>query len=243
MTHIELTQKITEAIGLAEAPVAVYYSETKPEGAYEWNCKGPHFCPIGRLRGVREGTPLVVDGQNPGCGGAAHYMGWVKDFRDGFEYFLAHDDEGKGERFKKTPELAIESLKTTPFVPANGRYCIFHKLADLPEEIEPEVVIIFGDADDISGLVFLTNYGRPDNMGVIAPLSAGCGSIVSEPRAQAKEPHPKAVLGMFDPAARASMEKGLLSFSTPYPMFKELVENIPGSFLEINPWLRLRDRQ
>jgi uncharacterized protein (DUF169 family) len=242
MTHKEMSRKLIEAIGMSEPLVAVYYSDQKPEGAFEWNCQGAHFCSIGRLAAVRKGTPMVVDGENPGCMGASFYMGWNEETRPGFEYFLSQDAEGKGERFKKTPELALETMKARTFIPANGRYCVFIRLEDLPEEIAPEVVAMFADADGIAGLAWLANYGRGGKDAVVAPFSAGCGSIVGEVRAQALEPDPKAVLGMFDPAARPRMEKSYLTFAVPYPMFTEMVENIPGSFLEIEPWLNIRNR-
>jgi len=241
MTHKEMAQPMSQALGLEEEPIAVYYADEKPEAAFEWNCKGEHFCNIGRLAVVRKGTPLAVDGQNPGCGGAAFFLGWNKETRTGFEEFLSHDAEGKGERYKKTPEIARAFIENRKFVPANGRYCIFHRLTDVPENITPEVVVFFGDGDDISGLVSLANYGRRENA-VIAPFSSGCGSIVSEPRAQALESEPKAVLGMFDPSARGSVNKNHLTFAVPWRMFIEMLENIPGSFVEIEPWVKIKSR-
>jgi hypothetical protein len=73
-------------------------------------------------------------------------------------------------------------------------------------------------------------------------MSSGCGTIVGEPRAQARESQPKAVLGLFDPTVRPRVEKDYLTFSVPYAMFVEMVENVPGSFLEIEPWLVVRNR-
>lgn len=241
MSHKEMALRISQALGLIEEPVTVYYTDEKPESAFEWNCKGAHFCNIGRMTSVRKGTPLSVDGESPGCGGAAFFLGWKKEMQSGFEEFLSHDSEGKGERYKKTPELAKAFVENRSFVPANGRYCVFQRLEDLPEEVTPEVVVFYGDGDDISGLVWLANYGRKDHA-VIAPFSSGCGSIVSEPRAQGLDPEPKAILGMFDPSARGNVNKNYLTFSVPWRMFIEMLENIPGSFVEIDPWVKLRNR-
>jgi uncharacterized protein (DUF169 family) len=196
---------------------------------------------MGRMTAVRRGTPLAVDGENPGCGGATFFLGWNKEMQPGFEEFLSHNAEGKGERYKKTPKIAKAFIENRRFVPANGRYCIFQRFEDLPDEITPEVIVFYGDADDISGLFWLANYGRKDQA-VIAPFSSGCGSVVSEPRSQGLEPEPKAVLGTFDPSARGSVNKNYLTFSAPWRIFAEMLENIPGSFVEIDPWLKLRDR-
>jgi len=241
--HKEMADRVVQAIGLAEPPIAIYYANEKPEGAFSWDCQGEHFCFVGSLSVARQGTPVAVDGQNPGCAGAAYYLGWNDELRPGFEYFLSHDSEGRGERFKKTPELVREFVKARRFVAASGRYCIFRRLADLADQVTPEVITIFGDPDDMSGLLTLANYGRASNYEVIAPMSSGCGTIVGEPRAQAREPQPKAVLGLFDPTVRPRVEKNYLTFSAPYGMFVEMVENIPGSFLEIEPWLKVRNRR
>lgn len=241
MTHEELSRRIVEALGLTEDPIAIYYSNEKPAGAFEWEEKSPHFCTIAGLSVVRKGTPLAINGDHPGCGGASFFLGWVKDVMPHFAEFLSQDETGKGERYKKTPEIAQAFIDNRNFVPANGRYCVFQKLKDLNQEITPEVVIFFADADGISGLVWLANYGRK-NQAVIAPFSAGCGSIVSEARAQALENEPKAVLGTFDPSARPWVEKNQLSFSAPWSLFSEMVENLPGSFVEIDPWLKIKGR-
>jgi len=242
MTYKQMSDALMTALGLSESPVAIYYADTKPEAALEWQGGSGHFCCIGRLAGVRRGFPFAVDREKPGCSGAAYFLGWDERTRPGFERFLSRDSEGKGERFKKTPELARTYLQTRKFVSANGRYCVFQRLEDVPTDVTPEVISVFADADGISGLVTLANYGRPGQHAVIAPFSSGCGTLVNEARVQALEPEPKAVIGMFDPAARPTVEKHYLSFSMPYVMFVEMVENIPGSFLEIEPWLKIKNR-
>lgn len=242
MTHKELTSRVSEAIGKLPPPVAVYYTDERLEGAFEWNCKGEHFCHIGRMAAVRAGKPMVIDSKNPGCMGAARFLGWNPVTMPGFEYFLSHNDEGKGERFKKTPELARSFMVNFDFVPASGAYCVFQRLEDVPDEITPEVIIFFGEADHISGLHLLANYGRSGKDAVITPFTSGCGSMVAEPRAQMSNPEPKAVLGLFDPAARPKEDKKYLTLSVPYKMFIEMVENIPESFLEIEPWISIKNR-
>lgn len=242
MSHREQVERITEAIGKLVSPVAVYYSESRIEGAFEWNCKGERFCHIGRLGAVRAGKPMVIDSKNPGCMGAARFLGWMPGMRPGFEYFLSHDSEGKGERFKKTPEMARTFIESFHFTPANGPFCIFQRLEDVPEDVQPEVIIFFAEPDQLSGLYWLANYGRDGKDAVISPMTSGCGSIVAEPRYQATQAEPKGVLGLFDPAARPKEDKRFLSLAVPYRMFVEMVENIPESFLEIEPWISLKNR-
>lgn len=242
MTHSETSQQITDALGLTEAPIAVYYTDEPLQLSYMWNGQKGHFCSISRMAKVRQGTPLVVDGDNPGCMGGAYFLGFDSATRPGFECFLSHDAEGNGERYKKTPELAKAFIETRKFVPATARYCVFQCLCDVPDDVTPEVIVFFAPPDELSGLFWLANYGRSEQNAVISPFSAGCGSIVSEARAQAASENPKGVLGMFDPSARPHVEKSLLTISVPFSLYTEMVENIPGSFVEIAPWTRLKGR-
>ncbi len=239
MTHQEMVERFMDALGLDTQPVAVYYTEDIPEDATLGGCEDEYFCTIKGVEMAKQGTTIAIDGLHPGCMGASFSLGWSKEFRPGFEHFLSHNESGEGERYKKTPELAKAFIEKRKFVPANGRYCIFQQLRSLPETLTPEVVIFAADSVGTSGLHCLANYGRAD-AAVIAPFTAGCGSIVSEPRAQAAEAEPKAVLGMFDPSARLFADERHLTFSVPWSMSIEMLENIPGSFLEIEPWTKVR---
>ncbi len=242
MTHTDSAQRITEAMSLSEAPIALYYANEPLPNSYMWNGQKGHFCTISRMAMVRQGTPLFVNGENPGCQGGAYFLGFSPEVRPGFECFLSHAPDGSGERYKKTPELAKAFINNRKFVKATARYAVFQRLSDVPDEVVPEVVIFFAPPDELSGLFWLANYGSEEQNAVISPFSAGCGSIVSEPRAQALSEHPKGVLGMFDPSARPHVDKSLLTISVPYGLFAEMVDNIPGSFVEIAPWTRLKGR-
>lgn len=242
MSHIEANKMMTESLGLTEAPIAVYYADEPIVDGYSYQNQKAHVCCISKMRMVREGTPLVIDSQNPGCGGGSYYMGFTTKMRDGFECFLSHGPDGSGERYKKTPELAKSFLQSSPSIPAPARYCIFQRLADVPDTVTPEVVVFFAQPDQISGLLWLINYGREGRDGVLSPMTAGCGSILYESRVQSASDKPKGILGMFDPSARQHIDKSLLTMSVAYKLFLEMLDNISGSFLEIGPWTRIKAR-
>jgi uncharacterized protein (DUF169 family) len=244
MTYKDISDRFTTALGLTEAPVAVYYTDEKPEEASEW-CPASgdrHFCHIGWMKSVRAGKPAVVSGEAPGCMGAGRSLGFQGEMREGFEYFLSQDSEGHGERYKKTPEIVRELLKTWNHIPAGGKYCVFQRLDQVPDDIDIEGAVFFERADQIAGLIWLAHYDRADAEAVIAPFAAGCGSMVYEMRKQAQKEKQSVVLGMFDPSARPRVAKDLLTISIPKKRLLEMYENIPGSFLEIQPWLSIKDR-
>jgi len=69
---------------------------------------------------------------------------------------------------------------------------------------------------------------------------AGCQSMALLPYAEAHRDEPRAVVGLMDPSARKHLrrmlEPGLMSFSMPLSLFKEMENNIDESFLFRNTW-------
>lgn len=239
-----LSTKMSRALGLVDPPIATYYTDERPKDALGRtgdDVEG-RFCNLGYLRAVRTGRPAFVDRENPGCHGAAYFMGFTKERAADFAQSFSCTPDGRGERFKKTPELARSYMDSTEPIPAPARFCVFDLLADLPEGVTPESVVFLVEPDTLSGLVSLANYGRPGQGAVIMPFTSGCGSLIYEPRRQATQAEPKAVLGMLDVTVRNLIEKHTLSLAVPYSMFLEMADNIDGSFLEIEPWTRLRGR-
>jgi hypothetical protein len=65
---------------------------------------------------------------------------------------------------------------------------------------------------------------------------------VAYPYLEKDSPHPRAVIGMFDPSARAYVPRDVLSFSVPMTKFVTMIENIEESFLITDTWKKLRKR-
>ena len=82
----------------------------------------------------------------------------------------------------------------------------------------------------------------PGPDGVIAPMGAGCASIIGYPLEQAQSDKPRGVLGMFDVSARPHVSQDELTFSIPLQRFKQLVEYMDESFLITNSWEKVKSR-
>ena len=52
----------------------------------------------------------------------------------------------------------------------------------------------------------------------------------------------KAVIGLFDPSARICVKPHILSFSTPWPKFKTMIENMDTCCLNTPVWDKIRKR-
>jgi hypothetical protein len=225
----------------AELPIVYYYSDRddlpgRPE-------PGAH-CIMAQLARVRKGMPLYLDLESIDCSGGKRYLGFKQTLRPNFNFFLSCGIEGEleGERYKKSPVLVDEQMKhQQPFhAPAKG--ILFKRWDTLEPEDEPLAVIFFAPPDILSGLFTLVNYDFPHPNGVISPMGSGCSSIVYYPYQEGLTPHPRAILGMFDPSARPYVTAGCLTLTAPWALFKRMLANMDESFLITPTWEKIKVR-
>ncbi len=229
--------------GGAELPIIFYYTDNPGEIKQAPKAKGRQ-CIIGDLKQIRSGESLCFDAGAIGCLGGKRYLGFSDKLRPDFEYFLSCGIPGKteGERYKQSPELVREFLKTNPVDPAPGRWIVFKPWEHLTNTDEPEAGIFFATPDVLSGLFTLANYDHPEPNGVICPFCAGCGSAVSYPMQENRKDNPRAVLGMFDPSARPDIGLHELSFAVPWKKFLKMTGYMDESFLITGTWSAIKQR-
>lgn len=227
----------------AELPIGYYYTDQVSEADRE-DSRADERCLIGNLNRVREGHTFVYAANTPGCPGGKRYTGFTQKLRPNFEYFLSCGIPGQmeGERYKKTPELVQEHLKHHPPFEAPGQYLVFKRWDRFGAEEEPLAVVFFAPPDVLSGLFTLANFDTSHPDGVIAPMGAGCASLIDYPCAETRSDHPRCVLGMFDVSARPSVPAGVLTFAVPMARFVEMVGNMDESFLITGSWQQVKDR-
>jgi hypothetical protein len=227
----------------ADLPMVFFYTDRDDAGDLVKPAKN-HRCLIGDLGKVIRGSSLRFNTDNIGCAGGKRYLGFTEGIMPYFEYFLSCGIPGKleGERYKKSPELVREIMKTQPWAAAPAKYIVFKKWDKIQPEDEPAVVIFFADADVLSGLFTLANFDSLDPQGVIAPFGAGCASIVMSPYLEFTSKNPRAVIGMFDVSARPYVRPQVLTFAAPWPKFVTMVGNMEESFLVTKSWAKVRKR-
>ena len=165
----------------AELPVAFYYSKENNNATIVKKAMG-HTCIIAQLGRVRKGESLCFLPESVGCGGGKFYLGFSKNMREGFEYFLSHgENTPRCERYKRTPEQVNAFLKTVHELPRKGDCLVFKRWDHLSEQDEPEAVFFFASADVISGLFTLAGFDSSKQEAVISPFGAGCTSIIYYP--------------------------------------------------------------
>jgi len=190
--------------------------------------------------GSEEGFCHFLSSGIEGWPGGAAVAETVKPFLRG----EAYDNFIRGERYVRSPDLVKRFIEALPITQIPKRYVLFRPLADVdPQEEKPQTVIFLADADELSALVVLANYGRGDNENVIIPFAAGCQTIGIYPYGEATSQRPRAVVGLTDLSARLAIRRqlgdGLLSFAMPFTLFVEMEDNVAGSFLERPTWQAL----
>jgi hypothetical protein len=225
----------------AELPIAFYYTDDD-------HVPGPppktDRCLIANLARVRQGIPMRFGDKDIGCPGGRRYSGFAEGLRPDFEFFLSCGIPGRmeGERYKKSPELVREIMAKGPRFKAPRKYLVFKRWDLLDEGDEPDAVAFFATPDVLAGLFTLASFDTAEPTGVIAPFSAGCGSIVLYPYLEKDKPEPHAVIGMFDPSARPYVPATVLSFAVPMTKFVRMVGNMEESFLITPTWAAIRKR-
>ena len=198
---------------------------------------------IGMLQKARAGVPLRFASHTFPCRAGRHFCGYTPSLRNGIAEFLSHDAAGEGERYKKTPEIAGESVRQNPLFTAPAANLIFKRWDLLDERDNPAAVIFFAPADVLSGLFTLASFDVVESKSVvIAPFSAGCGSIVKYPMLENEKDDPRAVLGMFDVSARPHVPANTLSFAVPMKKFANMIGNMDESFLITDSWEKVKAR-
>jgi len=227
----------------ADLPITFYYKKGADEDEIVQPNKG-RSCIICELQKVRQGTTLCFNVDSIGCPGGKRYLGFTDKIMPNFEYFLSCGIPGKleGERYKKTPDIVKEMMKMAPVFKAPSDYIVFKRWDKLEESDNPEVVIFFSQPDVLSGLFTLINFDTVQPMGVIAPFSAGCGSIVHYPYLEKDAEQPKGVLGMFDVSARPCVPDKALTLSVPIEKFSGMIGDMEESFLITSSWQKVKKR-
>ncbi len=191
-------------------------------------------CMFSFLSGVRkQGTSAVFDYENYGCPGCRFYLGFIDKLPLFNHYLIANGFPAlyHGERFAPTPESSRRHMELITGVPAGGKYAIFTPFESIPSDCEPELIIFMANAEVISALAALVRFVTDEAEAVRSPFSSGCGSLITWALKYARRGEEKAVLGIFDPAARVYLHPGEMTLSVPYGLFKKMLSVYKKSFL------------
>ncbi len=227
----------------APLPLAFYYTDEEcgvpPESTAEL---AP--CLLANLNRVRAGKTLRLQENSLGCWGGRRYLGFAREPRPNLDYFLSCGIPGKvtGERYKKNPSLAKQSLEALAGFAAPKKCIVFQRWDRLTAEEEPEVVVFIAAPDVLAGVFMLAGFAEADNNTVFSPFGSGCSTLVQYPYMESFSSQPRCVLGGFDPSARPHLATCELTLAVPFRKMESMVRDMPDSFLTTPTWYEISRR-
>jgi uncharacterized protein (DUF169 family) len=240
-----MESSLVKELNLRYEPVAVLFSNEKPEGALQ-NKEGHRSCIIPLFLAVAKGKTAVFERKTTECAGGKVGLGFGQYPQNrSIEYFLSTGKNGEfeGEGYLKDPELGKDFVEGLPITDIHYQYVVFKPLTQVDTTKEKiEIILFYVNNDQLSALTVLANYYRPGIENVMMPFGSGCQSIFLLPFAEAQKENPRAVVGLTDITVRPMVDPDMLSFAVPYKMFLDMEENISGCFLEKHLWHRIVDR-
>lgn len=210
--------------GIQEA-TCWYFTDVVPGQAYVLD---PYYksCMFELADKIQTGGCLCFAADKAGCAGAACYLGFTEPSA-GAGRFLC-----EVEGYKKSVELGEAFYEGIGVSIPPAPYIVWQSGTRVPDETRVEVVNLWGGSEMLCDLVTIANYDRRDNQGVTIPFAAGCQSLWTIPFRERASDAPRGVVGCMDPSVRRYLGPGVVSFSIPAQRFLEIVDHIPGSFLD-----------
>ena len=228
---------IAKALNLAHAPVAVIWTDEKPDGALQFT-PGRWWCVMAAFAAAAaNGRTAAFDNETYGCPGGGVGLGFGNCYHafmggeEGFCGFLSSGNENRdgledvcklavqylkgsqlqhfqhGERYRKSPADVHRFIKALPITEVPTRYVLFKPLQDVQKNDRVLGIVFLGNPDQISALTVLANYETDDNESVIMPHAAGCQSIGIYLYREAERENQRAILGLNDLSARKTVRR------------------------------------
>ena len=214
--------------------------EKEKENAVDWQHIFSNFsCAVGHIwRARKKGTSAFFSADRFGCPGAAFWMGFTKPQTEMIIHYVSSGIPGRmeGELYCSSPDELRKIFQYADPEPVAEKYIIFKPIGQFTDKETPELVAFFARPESLCGLHQLATFVTNDPEAVVSPWSAGCGSLIAWPRRYAAKGKVKAVLGGWDPSARKFYRPDELSFTVPFSMFNQMLDQYEASFLSTPTW-------
>jgi uncharacterized protein (DUF169 family) len=147
----------------------------------------------------------------------------------------------EGERLHKSPAKAKKWMtRELPITDISERYVIFTPLNRVKEGEKPVVIVFAADPLQLTGLITLVGAVREGIDPVLVPPMAACQQIGAYVYSEARQEHPRAVLGNTDLAARANVgaaiPENIFTMAVPFSLFREMEEEAKNGVFDGPIW-------
>ena len=237
--------RLTEILHIKNHVVAIYRSPSMPDDA---DAAGPKCCiPPLLMKCARLGRKCAADKEHITCHGAVSGLGFggIPD-RERTSMSLSRFPEGAegthhrdGKRYFANPECAMCQIDGVRDYGDGKDAIVFQDLEEAEKENRDiEVVVFVVDPTRLSALMQLASYSKnTKGSASLAPFGHACQQIYALPRAEGESDDPHGIIGMTDMYARRYVGLDQMTYAVPYSLYKRMVADIPGSFLEDEKYL------
>ena len=255
----ERLEAFMEALGLAEEPVGISYTDKKSAAGFSPKAQTPlsrlpeasdgevnwNSCVLGNMRKARrKKIAAYFDQEHYGCLGGAFFMGFKPHYEAFEPSLLSTGIPGKmeGERYVDSPETGRAFYDAFAPPRATAPLLAIQPLSLFKEGEFPEIVVLFPGREALVGLNALTVFLTGDPEAVRIPFGVGCCGMISWPRKYLHQGKKRAVIGGFDINCLKFLKKSELTYSISFGLFLEMLARWPDSVLGTKAWKRQKSR-
>lgn len=228
---------------LSTSPLAVYSSETIPEGAVPMCSLDRCVAKAIMLASINENQPPLYIGKDTlkgCCPGSMTYLGFTKPLKF-IKYFVSTGNEkfrgGEAEYLKASPEYVEGFLESIGEIKPLGKYLIIQKYEDIKDDNDIKSIICFGNGEQIRNLVSLIHFRTKNPFNAIdMPFGPACATLVTYPAGMAeKAPKDTAFVGPVDPTGNVWFPPEYMAISIPLKIAEGMHEDLNNSFAVKRP--------
>ncbi len=224
-------------------PLAVYGSETIPEGAVPMCSLDRCVAKAIMLASVNDNEPALYiskDNLKGCCPGAMTYLGFTKPLKF-IKYFVSTGSEkfrgGEAEYLKASPELVEGFLESIGEIKPLGKYLVIQRCKDVEEGADVKSILCFGNGEQIRNLSSLIHFRTKNPFNSISvPFGPACATFVTYPAGMAeKTPKETAFVGPVDPTGNVWFPPEYMAIGIPLEIAMGMHEDLGNSFAAKRP--------
>ncbi|MCE5298447.1 MAG: DUF169 domain-containing protein [Methanoregulaceae archaeon] len=243
-------KEIATACRLSTEPLAVYGSDSVPEGAVHLHevhrCIAAAMVKMATERGV-SAFYLGSDAKTGCCPGGLSHTGYITR-PPAISFFVSTGRPGipdaPAEYLKASPGLVDQCFDAEGKITPLGKYLVVRTCASVPDSVKGvKAISCFGNAEQIRNLSALVHFDRADPFSpVLVPWGPACATVVTYPAGMAEHaPAESAFLGPQDPTVNWALSPDLMAIGLPIGVARRIAENLNESFIAKRPSVAFPD--
>lgn len=228
---------------LNTSPLAIYGSETIPEGAVPMCSLDACVAKAIMLASIDENEPALYiskDNLKGCCPGAMTYFGFTKPLKF-IKYFVSTGNEkfrgGEAEYLKASPEHVEGFLESIGEIKQLGKYLVVQRCKDIKDDVDVKSILCFGNGEQIRNLSSLIHFKTKNPFNAInIPFGPACATFVTYPAGLAENtPKETAFVGPVDPTGNIWFPQEYMAIGIPLEIAVRMHEDLNNSFAVKRP--------